>query len=173
MRISSDSKPPPLPYNLFRSNHLGQFFQVSQKTFPYQNNKTQNNGIYTPKKHTKIQTKQNKKSKSKQNKFPNKTTQNKTKLRLQANTIQNTHNNKNTKTSKKTLKQQVPNTKKNQATKPQAFSVFEFISLSFPSPRLGGCASPKPIACRAIFVACNPSICGRHVKLVVQRPRPR
>ena len=78
-----------LPYNLFRSNHLGQFFQVSQKTFPYQNNKTQNNGIHTPKKHTKIQTKQNT--------IPNKTTQNKTKLRLQANKIQNTKNNKHTK----------------------------------------------------------------------------
>lgn len=53
----------PLPFKPPRA-----IFQVSQKTFPYQNNKTQNNGIHTPKKHTKIQTKQNI-----QNTNPNKT----------------------------------------------------------------------------------------------------
>lgn len=64
-----------LPYKLFRSNHLGQFFQVSQKTFPYQNNKTM---AFTHQKSTQ-QSKQNKTKKANPNKTNFRTKQPKTK----------------------------------------------------------------------------------------------
>ena len=113
-----------LPYKLFRSNHLGQFFRFLKKHSRIKTTKHKTMA-FTHQKSTQ-KSKQNKqKSKSKQNKFPNKTTQNKTKLRLQANKIQNTKNNKHT---KKIQSNKIPNTKKNKQQNHKPFSLWVHIS---------------------------------------------
>lgn len=170
MRMSSNSKPPHFPTNSSVQTTSGNFFRFLKKHSRIKTTKQWHS--HTKKAHNNPnKTKQKKQIQTKQISEQNNPKQNITPTPSKQNS-----KHKKQQTHKKDLKatSSKHTEKKKQATKPQAFSVFEFISLSFrESPRLGGCASPKPIACRAIFVACNPSICGRHVKLVVQRPRPR